>query len=71
MPNLKFTDEENETMSVLKANLSTTIKEGMIAFFNGTKSVETDYDAWLADLESQGLSQLVEIYQNAYNPQYK
>ena len=43
----------------------------MIAFFNGTKSVETDYDAWLADLESQGLSQLVEIYQNAYNAQYK
>ena len=71
IPNLKFTDEENAAMSVLKANLSTTIKEGMIAFFNGTKSVETDYDAWLSELEAQGLSQLVEFYQNAYNTQYK
>ena len=71
IPNLKFTDEENAAMSVLKANLSTTIKEGMIAFFNGTKSVEADYDAWLAELEAQGLSQLVEFYQNAYNAQYK
>ena len=71
MPNLKFTDEQNETMSVLKANLSATIKEGMISFFNGTKSIDDDYDAWLAALESQGLPQLIEIYQNAYSAQYK
>ena len=71
IPSLKFTDEQNETMSVLKANLSATIKEGMISFFNGTKSIDDEYDAWLATLESQGLPQLVEIYQNAYNAQYK
>ena len=71
IPSLKFTDEQNETMSVLKANLSATIKEGMISFFNGTKSIDDEYDAWLATLESQGLPQLVEIYQNAYNTQYK
>ena len=58
-------------MSIIKTNLSNTIKEGMFAFFNGTKTIENDYDAWLADLEAQGLSTLMEIYQSAYDAQYK
>ena len=71
IPPIKFTDDENEEMSLLKANLSNTIKENMIAFFNGTKTVENDYDAFLAELEAQGLNRLVEMYQNSYNAQYK
>ena len=71
VPPLKFTDEQNSDMAVIKANLSNTVKEGMFAFFNGTKTVENDYDAWLADLEAQGLSQLIEIYQAAYDVQFK
>ena len=71
LPPLKFTDKENEEMSVLKANLNNTIKEGMFAFFNGTKTIANDYDAWMSDLEAQGLSKLIEYYQNAYNAQYK
>ena len=71
IPPLKFTDDENEQMSIIKTNLSNTIKEGMFAFFNGTKTIENDYDAWLADLEAQGLSTLMEIYQSAYDAQYK
>jgi hypothetical protein len=43
----------------------------MIAFFNGTKTVEKDYDAFLAELDAQGLGRLVEMYQNSYNNQYK
>lgn len=71
IPPLKFSDTENAEMSVLKANLSNTIKEGMFAFFNGTQSVEKDYDAWLDTLEAQGLSTLVGYYQAAYDAQYK
>ena len=71
IPPLKFTDAENSEMSVIKTNLSNTIKEGMFAFFTGTKTVEADYDAWLADLEAQGLSTLVGFYQTAYDAQYK
>lgn len=70
IPPLKFTDQQNSDMAVIKANLSNTIKEGMFAFFNGTKTMD-DYDAWLADLEAQGLSTLVSIYQAAYDAQYK
>lgn len=71
VPRLKFTDEENEEMSVLKANLSNVIKEGMFAFFTGAKDVATEYDAWVETLEANGLSQLVEFYQKAYDAQYK
>jgi putative aldouronate transport system substrate-binding protein len=71
IPPIKFTEDENEEMSIIKQNLATTIKQEMIAFFNGTKSVETDYDAFLQTLEDQGLSKLVEFYQNAYDAQYK
>ena len=71
IPPLKFTEDENEEMSIIKQNVATTIKQNMIAFFNGTKTVEADYDAFLADLEAQGLGTLVEFYQNAYDAQYK
>lgn len=71
IPPLKFTDAENNEMAVMKANLSNTIKEGMFAFFNGSKTIENDYDAWLAELEAQGLTKLVEMHQAAYDAQYK
>ena len=71
MPPLTFSDAENSEMAVIKANLVNTVKEGMFAFFNGTKTVANDYDAWLADLEAQGLSTLIGFYQNAYDAQYK
>lgn len=70
MPPLTFSDTENSEMAVIKANLVNTIKEGMFAFFNGTKSMD-EYDAWLAELEAQGLSTLIGYYQNAYDTQYK
>ena len=66
-----LTAEENEEMSIIKTNVASTIKQNMVAFFNGTKTVEADYDAFLSDLEAQGLGKLVEMYQTAYDAQYK
>lgn len=71
IPPVKFTAEENEEMSIIKQNVATTIKQNMVAFFNGTKTVENDYDAFLQALEDQGLSTLVGYYQAAYDAQYK
>ena len=47
---------------IVKTNVANTIKQNMVAFFNGTKTVEADYDAFLSDLEAQGLGKLVEMY---------
>ena len=71
VPPLKFTDAENSEMAIIKANLSNTIKEGMFAFFTGSRNMDADFDAWLADLNAQGLPKLIEMYQAAYDAQYK
>lgn len=71
VPPLKFTDAENSEMAIIKANLSNTIKEGMFAFFTGSRNTDADFDAWLADLDAQGLPKLIEMYQAAYDAQYK
>ena len=71
VPPLKFTDAENSEMAIIKANLSNTIKEGMFAFFTGSRNMDADFDAWLADLDAQGLPKLIEMYQAAYDAQYK
>ena len=67
----RMAGDEVAIMAVIKANLVNTVKEGMFAFFNGTKTVENDYAAWLDTLEAQGLSTLIEIHQTAYDAQYK
>ena len=71
LPPIKFTSDESDEMSIIKQNVASTIKQNMVAFFNGSKTVENDYDQFLADLEAQGLSKLVEYYQTAYDAQYK
>jgi hypothetical protein len=71
LPTIKFTEDENAELSVLMADLSTAIKEGMLGFFTGSKDVDTEFDSWLQDLNSKGLSRLTEIYQNEYNAQFK
>lgn len=70
LPPLKFTDAENDAMSVMKAELNTAIKEGMTAFMTGTRDVDAEYDAFVADLEAKGLSDLIGYYQAAYDAQY-
>lgn len=71
LPPLKFTDEQTDAMSVMKAELNSALKEGMTAFMTGARDVDTEYDAWLADLETKGLSELIGHYQAAYDAQYK
>ncbi len=71
LPPVKFTEEQNSAMSVIKANLSNSIKQGMFAFFSGAKTLENDYDAWIAELEANGLNDLIGFYQTAYDAQYK
>lgn len=71
IPALKFTVEETESMSVVKAELSTAIKEGMTAFMTGAKDIDKDYDNWVAELQAKGLDVLIGYYQSAYDAQQK
>jgi len=70
MPPLKFDSEATEEMGLLKAELSSFIKEGITSFMTGNQNVDT-YDEWLGELEALGMSQLIGYYQAAYDAQYK
>ena len=70
VPPIKFTDEESEELAVLRVELANAIKEGVIAFMTGARDVDTEYEAFLTELESKGLPRLVELHQAQYDAQY-
>lgn len=70
IPTIKFTEEENDELAVLRVELANAIKEGVIAFMTGARDVDADYDAFLAELEGKGLPRLIELHQTQYDAQY-
>ena len=64
---IKFTDEEATDSSTLATEVTKIITENSAAFMRGEKNFESDWDKFLSDMESAGASQLVEMYQTAYD----
>lgn len=58
----KFDDLTQEDVSLLIANLSDEFTISTVAFITGTKSLDTDWDAYVADMEAKGINELLEIY---------
>lgn len=70
MPPLKFDTQTTEEMSMLSTELSGYVKEGITAFMTGNAKVE-DYETWLKEANALGLEQMIQMYQAAYDAQYK
>ncbi len=71
IPPIKFTTEEADALAVIRTEVATAIKEGMINFMTGARDVDTEYDAWVKELEAKGLRTIIEAFQKAYDEQYK
>ncbi len=67
---LKFDSATLEELGLLTTELSSFVKEGITAFMTGNNNVE-DYESWLKEANDLGLTKLLEIYQTAYDAQYK
>lgn len=63
---LPFTDEENSIRTEFEVNIQTYCDEMAIKFINGTESLDK-FDDYVATVESYGLSEVVNVYQNAYD----
>ncbi len=63
---LKFTDEETTEMADMKTAITTYVNEKIMQFVTGGRSLD-EWDAYVAELYTMGLEQLLEIYQNAYD----
>jgi len=71
LPPLKFTKDQNDAMMLTKTELGKTMKEQMTGFMSGTLNIDTDYAAFVETIKTQGMDQLIETYQKAYDEQYK
>lgn len=65
IPNQKFTIDEEEEMNMYVVSLQNYVAETRVAFITGAKSLDTDWDAYVASLESMGLGTVIELYQTA------
>ena len=54
-------------MSLVKSTLQPSQNEWLAQFVTGSKNIDSDWDAYLAAMESQGLSEYLELLQKAYD----
>ena len=63
---MALTQEESDLRSDIYTDISTYLKEETAKFITGEKSIEKDWDAYLAELNKIGLQDLIDMYQVAY-----
>lgn len=64
---MPLTADETAEISDVKATLTSYVKECLAAFITGTKDIDAEWDAYLAELEKIGYKELLEVYQEAYD----
>jgi putative aldouronate transport system substrate-binding protein len=66
MPGLTPTAEEAEKISAIKTDVDTYIKEARMNFVTGTWNFDSDWDAYVKQLEQMGINDYVTIKQAQY-----
>lgn len=64
LPAVSLTEEESETARSPLADIQTYVDENVAKFINGTRSVD-EFDDFVADIESMGLADIIDVYQAA------
>ncbi len=67
LPDLYYSEEQIEAFSILKTTVLDYAKESAEAFITGTKSIELEWDKYLRQIESIGLSDYLSMIQEAYD----
>lgn len=66
-----FSDDDAATVADLQLAVNNKVWEMRTAFVVGSASLDDDWDSYIADLRSLGMDEVVNIYQTAYDAQYK
>ena len=69
LPQIKMTAEESDAIQTISFELEKYIIENLVAFINGHKDVESDWDAYISGFDNIGLPQYLEVYQTAWDRQ--
>lgn len=67
MPDLYMSPEDAAQMSLLKTTIMDTQKEMMVQFITGAVDIDTGWDNYVQSLESLGLSEYLQLLQDAYD----
>ena len=62
-----LTQDESTERAALYADISTIVKEQTAQFISGALDIESNWDAYIASLESSGIERAIEITQAAYD----
>ena len=68
---LIYTTEEGEAIFEIESILKSYVDESMAAFIAGNKNIDTEWDAYLAELNKIGLEKYLEVVQGVYDRMYK
>ena len=65
--------EENTSVQTIEVELETYISESKVQFITGVLDINDDaaWQSYVESLDSIGMPKLIEVYQTAYDRQYK
>lgn len=70
LPLLAFTAEQSKDISQLTPVLESYVDQAFAEFVTGKRNLDSDWDAYLTELDHLELSKFLSIYQDAYNAKY-
>ncbi len=65
MPDVSLTTEESEEYAVMESDIETYVEECTVKFIVGDMDIETQWDEYVAMLETMGIEDCIAIYQTA------
>ncbi|MDO5417392.1 MAG: extracellular solute-binding protein [Lachnospiraceae bacterium] len=71
VPPLNLTREEASEISNIRTMIDDYVEENQALFSLGTRDIEKEWDAYVGEFEALGLDKMLEVYQTAYERQYK
>lgn len=63
---IPFTEEESKTINELASTLYNYAEENMVLFITGDRDIETEWDAYMDEINAIGVDEFLDVYQTAY-----
>ena len=71
VPPLNLTREEASEISNIRTMIDDYVEENQALFCLGSRDIDTEWDAYVKEFSALGLDRMLEVYQAAYERQYK
>ena len=68
---VKYTIDESDQLLTMRTEIRNFVNESRVRFITGDLDLDRDWDSYLSQLESLGLETWIELYQTAYDRQYR